>query len=112
MLRGVSLHWGGCPTWRRSCSHSLSPIPLQIAPAEGPEASERMVIITGPPEAQFKVRLLWRQEALRSVPQVWVLLDIGTSAPLGIGGHGWDRCPLVLIPLYLLLRPRGEYLGS
>ncbi|KFW94783.1 Insulin-like growth factor 2 mRNA-binding protein 2, partial [Phalacrocorax carbo] len=30
----------------------------RIAPAEGPDASERMVIITGPPEAQFKVR--WR----------------------------------------------------
>lgn len=28
---------------------------LQIAPAEGPDVSERMVIITGPPEAQFKV---------------------------------------------------------
>lgn len=27
----------------------------QIAPAEGPDVSERMVIITGPPEAQFKV---------------------------------------------------------
>lgn len=36
-------------------THSFSPIPPQIAPAEGPDASERMVIITGPPEAQFKV---------------------------------------------------------
>ncbi|KFQ40524.1 Insulin-like growth factor 2 mRNA-binding protein 2, partial [Mesitornis unicolor] len=34
----------------------FSPIPLQIAPAEGPDASERMVIITGPPEAQFKAQ--------------------------------------------------------
>lgn len=42
----------------RSHSHSF-PVPLQIAPAEGPDASERMVIITGPPEAQFKVR--WPQ---------------------------------------------------
>lgn len=32
-----------------------SPGDLQIAPAEGPDVSERMVIITGPPEAQFKV---------------------------------------------------------
>ncbi|XP_041342841.1 insulin-like growth factor 2 mRNA-binding protein 2 isoform X2 [Pyrgilauda ruficollis] len=29
---------------------------IKIAPAEGPEASERMVIITGPPEAQFKAQ--------------------------------------------------------
>lgn len=31
---------------------------LQIAPAEAPDAKVRMVIITGPPEAQFKVRAL------------------------------------------------------
>ncbi|XP_005308696.1 insulin-like growth factor 2 mRNA-binding protein 2 isoform X1 [Chrysemys picta bellii] len=29
---------------------------IKIAPAEGPDASERMVIITGPPEAQFKAQ--------------------------------------------------------
>uniref|UniRef100_A0A8D0EB71 Insulin like growth factor 2 mRNA binding protein 2 n=1 Tax=Salvator merianae TaxID=96440 RepID=A0A8D0EB71_SALMN len=29
---------------------------IKIAPAESPEASERMVIITGPPEAQFKAQ--------------------------------------------------------
>ncbi|XP_075572283.1 insulin-like growth factor 2 mRNA-binding protein 2 isoform X1 [Pelecanus crispus] len=29
---------------------------IKIAPAEGPNASERMVIITGPPEAQFKAQ--------------------------------------------------------
>ncbi|XP_041272214.1 insulin-like growth factor 2 mRNA-binding protein 2 isoform X1 [Onychostruthus taczanowskii] len=29
---------------------------IKIAPAEGPEAIERMVIITGPPEAQFKAQ--------------------------------------------------------
>ncbi|XP_051856016.1 insulin-like growth factor 2 mRNA-binding protein 2 isoform X3 [Antechinus flavipes] len=29
---------------------------IKIAPPEGPEASERMVIITGPPEAQFKAQ--------------------------------------------------------
>uniref|UniRef100_A0A8C8S8A9 Insulin like growth factor 2 mRNA binding protein 2 n=1 Tax=Pelusios castaneus TaxID=367368 RepID=A0A8C8S8A9_9SAUR len=29
---------------------------IKIAPAEGPGASERMVIITGPPEAQFKAQ--------------------------------------------------------
>ena len=32
---------------------SLSP--LQIAPAETPDSKMRMVIVTGPPEAQFKV---------------------------------------------------------
>ncbi|XP_040561751.1 insulin-like growth factor 2 mRNA-binding protein 2 isoform X3 [Gallus gallus] len=31
---------------------------IKIAPAEGPDATERMVIITGPPEAQFKVNEL------------------------------------------------------
>lgn len=31
---------------------------LQIAPAEAPDAKVRMVIITGPPEAQFKVGAL------------------------------------------------------
>ncbi|XP_056214215.1 LOW QUALITY PROTEIN: insulin-like growth factor 2 mRNA-binding protein 2 [Falco biarmicus] len=29
---------------------------IKIAPAEGPDANERMVIITGPPEAQFKAQ--------------------------------------------------------
>lgn len=29
---------------------------FQIAPAEGMDAKQRMVIIVGPPEAQFKVR--------------------------------------------------------
>ncbi|XP_074447706.1 insulin-like growth factor 2 mRNA-binding protein 2 isoform X1 [Larus michahellis] len=29
---------------------------IKITPAEGPDASERMVIITGPPEAQFKAQ--------------------------------------------------------
>ncbi|XP_029462340.1 insulin-like growth factor 2 mRNA-binding protein 2 isoform X2 [Rhinatrema bivittatum] len=29
---------------------------IKIAPAEGPEITERMVIITGPPEAQFKAQ--------------------------------------------------------
>lgn len=28
---------------------------LQIAPAEAPDSKMRMVIVTGPPEAQFKV---------------------------------------------------------
>lgn len=51
--RGVSPRGGGLAL---EGSHSQSfPVPPQIAPAEGPDASERMVIITGPPEAQFKV---------------------------------------------------------
>ena len=39
-------------------THSCPPLLpiLQIAPAEGPDATERMVIITGPPEAQFKAQ--------------------------------------------------------
>lgn len=57
--RGESLHRGTSHTGEvlpEEGSHSHSfPIPPQIAPAEGPDASERMVIITGPPEAQFKV---------------------------------------------------------
>lgn len=40
---------------------------LQIAPAEAPDAKVRMVIITGPPEAQFKVCVVegtgnWREQ--------------------------------------------------
>lgn len=31
-------------------------VPLQIAPPETPDSKVRMVVITGPPEAQFKVR--------------------------------------------------------
>lgn len=30
----------------------------QIAPAESPDSKMRMVIVTGPPEAQFKVKTL------------------------------------------------------
>ncbi|KAK2502534.1 hypothetical protein MC885_015791 [Smutsia gigantea] len=48
---------------RKDCSgkaakqqHFPLPYKLQIAPAEGPDISERMVIITGPPEAQFKAQ--------------------------------------------------------
>ncbi|XP_026965469.1 insulin-like growth factor 2 mRNA-binding protein 2 isoform X5 [Sagmatias obliquidens] len=38
--------------------HQFGPFPHHhsIAPAEGPDVSERMVIITGPPEAQFKAQ--------------------------------------------------------
>lgn len=71
-LGGDALAWGHGPhreslakAGPRSCF--FSPIPLQIAPAEGPDASERMVIITGPPEAQFKVRWSWRQGDLCSL---------------------------------------------
>ena len=44
---------------------------LQIAPAEAPDAKVRMVIITGPPEAQFKVCALecvrrWQMNAFLS----------------------------------------------
>lgn len=30
----------------------------QIAPAEAPDSKMRMVIVTGPPEAQFRVKTL------------------------------------------------------
>lgn len=43
--------------------------PLQIAPAEAPDAKVRMVIITGPPEAQFKV---CAPELCASVPNGWM----------------------------------------
>lgn len=41
---------------------------LQIAPAEAPDAKVRMVIITGPPEAQFKVCAL----ACAQVTNEWI----------------------------------------
>lgn len=37
------------------CRLFFSP-PFQIAPAESPDSKMRMVIVTGPPEAQFKVK--------------------------------------------------------
>uniref|UniRef100_A0A8C4MAF7 Insulin-like growth factor 2 mRNA-binding protein 2 n=1 Tax=Equus asinus asinus TaxID=83772 RepID=A0A8C4MAF7_EQUAS len=48
----------GLGAWGTQASSStfLFPCELQIAPAEGPDVSERMVIITGPPEAQFKAQ--------------------------------------------------------
>lgn len=63
---GAGRHHWGCP----HASH----FPFccwQIAPAEGPDASERMVIITGPPEAQFKVSAM---QALveRGVHDLWL----------------------------------------
>lgn len=41
----------------------ISPAP-QIAPAEGVDPKQRMVIIAGPPEAQFKVTFLQNQGEL------------------------------------------------
>lgn len=79
------------PRWvllkQRLLTHSCPPLPpiLQIAPAEGPDATERMVIITGPPEAQFKVgSVLGMGVQLGGIP--WV------PGVLGAGGH----CLLVL----------------
>ncbi|KAH0506008.1 Insulin-like growth factor 2 mRNA-binding protein 3, partial [Microtus ochrogaster] len=42
---------------------------IKIAPAEAPDAKVRMVIITGPPEAQFKVAQRKIQEILNQVKQ-------------------------------------------
>ncbi|NIG59100.1 insulin-like growth factor 2 mRNA-binding protein 2 isoform X7 [Pontoporia blainvillei] len=47
---------GGARGTEPSSSIALLLCELQIAPAEGPDVSERMVIITGPPEAQFKAQ--------------------------------------------------------
>lgn len=58
---------------------------LQIAPAEGPDVSERMVIITGPPEAQFKV-----------------------SAVLGGGGSSPHACARLPGPGVQLLAPHSR----
>lgn len=63
---------------------SLFPCELQIAPAEGPDVSERMVIITGPPEAQFKV----------SAKDISTLQAVGTKARLFWETH---TCPFLLL---------------
>lgn len=48
-----------CPDLLLYCLHnSFLLCVCQIAPAESPEVTERMVIITGTPEAQFKVTTL------------------------------------------------------
>ncbi|KAG5843144.1 hypothetical protein ANANG_G00185350 [Anguilla anguilla] len=62
---GASLRWGPSRSGPRaitvprastssSCPHARASI--KIAPAEGPDAKQRMVIIAGPPEAQFKAQ--------------------------------------------------------
>lgn len=43
---------------------------LQIAPAESPDVTERMVIITGPPEAQFKVKKNQEQQSISTKEQL------------------------------------------
>lgn len=47
---------------------------LQIAAPDSPDEPERMVIITGPPEAQFKVK---------AIIQSFMLLFFRIQAPLG-----------------------------
>lgn len=44
--------------------HLISLLVCQIAPADSPDVTERMVIITGTPEAQFKVKTEYVQEYL------------------------------------------------
>lgn len=64
-------------------THSCPPLLpiLQIAPAEGPDATERMVIITGPPEAQFKVgSVLGMGVQLGGIPWVPGVLGLGDTA--------------------------------
>lgn len=137
---GVSLHGGTSHTGEvlpEEGSHSHSFLILsQIAPAEGPDASERMVIITGPPEAQFKVRWPrgggWLRDMGRGKARasLWsppcqggfLAWDHGFGAAghrhiIACGSEGPTRpppgcCPPPLCPFCPLSRPRGEYLGS
>lgn len=54
----MRLKWGGggFKLFLQKTATNSYVYPFQIAPAEGPDAKLRMVIITGPPEAQFKVQ--------------------------------------------------------
>lgn len=54
----MRLKWGGggFKLFLQKIATKSYVYPFQIAPAEGPDAKLRMVIITGPPEAQFKVQ--------------------------------------------------------
>lgn len=62
-------------------THSCPPPVLQIAPAEGPDATERMVIITGPPEAQFKVGSVLGMGAQLGFPLgPWWVMGLGDTA--------------------------------
>lgn len=54
--------------------------PFQIAPAEGPDAKLRMVIITGPPEAQFKVQ---HKKNLPVCSGLWTARDKTENKTLG-----------------------------
>lgn len=61
---------------------------LQIAPPETPDSKVRMVIITGPPEAQFKVLILYcfsKLDTLESRGRLQVCVTF-LSFPCGIQG--------------------------
>ncbi|RMC05116.1 hypothetical protein DUI87_18298 [Hirundo rustica rustica] len=57
-IKNVRLKWGGggFKLFLQKTATNSYVYPFQIAPAEGPDAKLRMVIITGPPEAQFKAQ--------------------------------------------------------
>lgn len=84
-------------------THSCPPPVLQIAPAEGPDATERMVIITGPPEAQFKVGSVLGMGAQLGYPLgPWWVMGLGVLGcrllfshvshrpPAGPGANIWE----------------------
>ncbi|KAJ7396266.1 Insulin-like growth factor 2 mRNA-binding protein 3 [Pitangus sulphuratus] len=57
-IKNVRPKWGGggFKLFLQKTATKSYVYPFQIAPAEGPDAKLRMVIITGPPEAQFKAQ--------------------------------------------------------
>jgi len=75
--------------------------PFQIAPAEGPDAKLRMVIITGPPEAQFKVQHV---KTCQSVAAFGLLRDNIEKKTLNSKHHFIQNCSKCLIFAFLLLK--------
>ena len=64
-----------CP--RCSPPQPPSLCPLQIAPPETPDSKVRMVVITGPPEAQFKVP--------PALPSPWGIRGAPLHHPMELG---------------------------
>ncbi|VCW84481.1 unnamed protein product [Gulo gulo] len=67
---------------------------IKIAPAEGPDVSERMVIITGPPEAQFKAqgRIFGKlKEENFFNPKEEVKLEAHIRVPSSTAGRGTGK---------------------
>lgn len=75
---------------RVSASTCFSFLEPQIAPAEGPDVSERMVIITGPPEAQFKVSAK-DHVSLKALEVAGEWEEQGVGPAASCCGSGWCR---------------------